>query len=783
MSLAGKLLTALITCTLIALLHGTTEAQTGGSVRGFIYEQETSEPVIFTNVYFRKTSIGATTDENGYFAITKIPPGEYVLMVTYVGFDTLQMPVTIKAGELITKKLYLTKASVTLSEVSVSAARQDKQRETQTSIIKIDPKQIDKIPSIGGTPDLAQYLQVLPGVIFSGDQGGQLYIRGGPPIQNLVLYDGMVVYNPFHSIGLFSVFDVDILKNVDVYTGGFSAEYGGRISSVMDITTVDGNKNRISGKLDVSTFGAKALLEGPIVKLKGPDATSVSYILSVKNSYLDKTSEWIYSYLDDPLPYSYLDIYGKVSVNASNGSKINFFGFDFSDKAQFTGYNMNNNTLNEVALDYHWDSYGGGTNFIVIPGKTPVLLEGNFAYSYYKVVLDESGKMPRSSSIGGFNGGFTFTYFFGRDALKYGIGLAGYKTVFDFYNQTNRQIDYTQNTTDVDFFLEYKWMPGKFVIQPGFRGQYYGSMSTFSPEPRLSVKYNMLPSFRLKMAGGYFTQNLMSTTNDLDVVNLFYGFLSGPENLPKEFNGKPVNNKLQQSWHIIFGFEWDITKNLNLNVEGYYKYYPQLTNINRNKYFDDSEENALIPDQLKKDFILESGDAEGVDVSLQYNYKKFQFWGTYSLGYIHRYDGVSHFVPPYDRRHNLNMMITWAFGKKSLWELNGRYNYGSGFPFTPTQGYYEEIVLNNNIGGDYTTINGNLGILYGEYNSRRLPYYSRFDVSIKKTFLLGKTMKLLIDAGITNILNQENIFYIDRVTGTEIYQLPILPSIGLSFSF
>jgi hypothetical protein len=172
-----------------------------------------------------------------------------------------------------------------------------------------------------------------------------------------------------------------------------------------------------------------------------------------------------------------------------------------------------------------------------------------------------------------------------------------------------------------------------------------------------------------------------------------------------------------------------------------------------------------------------------VDVSLQYNYKKFQFWGTYSLGYIHRYDGVSHFVPPYDRRHNLNMMVTWAFGKKSLLELNGRYNYGSGFPFTPTQGYYEEIVLNNNIGGDYTTINGNLGILYGEYNSRRLPYYSRFDVSIKKTFLLGKTMKLLIDAGITNILNQENIFYIDRVTGTEIYQLPILPSIGLSFSF
>jgi len=782
MSSTSRFYLLLFGLVLLLSVNNTSLAQTG-TIRGFVYEQESGEPVIFTNIYFLKTSIGATTDENGYFAITKIPPGDYTLMVTYVGFDTLQMPVSIKSGDVITKKLYLSQASVTLSEVNVSAARQDKQRETQTSIVKIDPKQINKIPSIGGTPDLAQYLQVLPGVIFSGDQGGQLYIRGGPPIQNLVLYDGMTIYNPFHSIGLFSVFDVDILKNVNVYTGGFSAEYGGRISSVMDIATVDGNKKRFSGKIDASTFGAKVLLEGPIAKQKDDDGTSASFILSVKNSYLDETSKSIYSYLDNSLPYQYLDIYGKASINAANGSKVNFFGFNFSDKALFNGYNMTGNTLNEVDLDYHWNSYGGGTNFVVIPGKSPALLEGNFAYSYYKVVLDETDKQPRSSSIGGFNGGFRFTYFLGKDAIKYGIDLAGYKTIFDFYNSLNRQIDYTQNTTDIDAFVEYKWIAGKFVIQPGFRLQYYASLSQMSPEPRLSIKYNMVEKFRLKMAGGYFTQNLMSTSNDLDVVNLFYGFLSGPENLPKTFKGEDVINKLQKSWHAIFGFEWDLTDRLSLNVEGYYKYYPQLTNINRNKYFDDNEENALIPDIYKKDFILETGDAEGVDVSVEYTYKKLHFWGTYSLGYIHRDDGISKYVPPYDRRHNLNMMLSWTLGKKSTWELNGRFNYGSGFPFTPTSGYYEEIGFNNNMGSDYTTINGNLGILYGEYNSKRLPYYSRFDVSAKKTFFLGKTAKLMVDAGITNILDQENIFYIDRVTATEIYQLPIMPSMGISFTF
>ncbi|HNY02990.1 MAG TPA: TonB-dependent receptor, partial [Bacteroidales bacterium] len=158
-----------------------------GTVRGFVYEQETGEPVLFTNVYLFKTTIGAPTDANGYFAITRIPPGEYFLMVTYVGFDTLKLPITIKPNDLQTRKLYLKKSTVQLDEISISAARQDKVRETQTSIIKITPKEIQSIPAIGGQPDLAQYLQILPGVIFSGDQGGQLYIRGGPPIQNKVL--------------------------------------------------------------------------------------------------------------------------------------------------------------------------------------------------------------------------------------------------------------------------------------------------------------------------------------------------------------------------------------------------------------------------------------------------------------------------------------------------------------------------------------------------------------------------------------------------------------------
>jgi len=743
-----------------------------GSIRGFVYEKETGEPVLFTNVYFQKTSIGAPTDANGYFAITRIPPGDYTLMVTYVGFDTLTMPITIAANELISKKLYLTKSSVNLSEINISATRQDKIRETQTSIIKITPKEIQSIPTIGGQPDLAQYLQILPGVIFSGDQGGQLYIRGGPPIQNKVLYDGMIVYNPFHSIGLFSVFDVDMLKNVEVYTGGFGAEYGGRISSVMDVSTRDGNKNRFSGKIDVSTFGAKILLEGPIYKQKTEDEANATFIFSIKNSYLAESSKIFYSYIDENgLPYNYLDIYGKIAVNAPNGSKVSLFGFRFDDKVNY-----------KVLQDYNWTSYGGGLNFLAIPGKSSVLIEGNFAYSTYKVVLQEIDKSARSSSISGFNGGLNFTYFFGRDALKYGLELSGYKTIFDFYNTVNRKIDYTQNSTEVSLFVKYKWLPGKFIIEPGLRLQYYASLSTLSLEPRLAIKYNVARNFRLKMAAGMYSQNLISTTYDKDVVNLFYGFITSPMNLPTEFMGKTVKNKLQRSSQVVLGFELDFLKNFSLNVEGYYKYYPQLTSLNRNKLYDDTPENANIPDYYKKDFVLETGDAEGVDVSLKYDWKKIHLWVTYSLGYIHRNDGVIDFVPPYDRRHNLNLVGTFYFGKKSDWELDVRYNYGSGFPFTQTAGFYEMMTFND-MGTSYVTENGELGILYSDYDMGRLPYYSRLDVNLKKIFMLGKTMKLEINLSVTNALNQQNIFYFDRVSYTRIDQMPFMPSLGISFSF
>lgn len=744
-----------------------------GIVRGFVYDKENGEPIIGANVYLNGTTMGAASDVNGFFSISRIPPGDYMLIYSAVGYAKDSVPYTIAADRVYNEKLYLSEEMQSIDEVVVSAERQEMRTQVQTSVVKVTPKQMERIPTVGSEPDLAQYLQVLPGVIFTGDQGGQLYIRGGAPIQNKVLLDGMIVYNPFHSIGLFSVFDTDIIKMADVHTGGFGANFGGRISSIMDITTRDGNKNRLSGKFSVGTFMAKALLEGPIKKAKSEDDGSISFVLSAKHSYLEQTSKYIYSYVDTAgLPFNFTDFYGKISMNARNGSKVNFFGFNFSDQVVYRD-----------VTDIGWNSFGVGSNVVLIPGNYPAQIKANIAYSKYLITMLEAGQQPRESSINGFNVGLEFVYYFGKDQLEYGVETLGFNTDFNYFNSVGRKIIQTQFTTELAAFGKYKMSLGKFLVEPSFRLHYYASLGEASPEPRLGVKYNLSDIFRLKMAAGMYSQNLIAANSDRDVVNLFYGFLSGPENLQKEFDGKKVTSRLQKSNHLILGFEFDISNRLDLIVETYIKDNTQLTNINRNKLYDDTGSNQDKPEYLRKDFIIETGKAYGIDFRLKYDYKRIYFWGTYSLGYVTRYDGVVEYPPHFDRRHNVNLVTSYTFGKDLSWEVSGRWNLGSGFPFTQTQGFYEKIPFYDGINTDYTRVNGELGIVYGPLNQGRLPYYHRLDANIKKTIHTGEDSILELTFSVTNVYNRKNIFYFDRIRYERVNQLPIMPSIGLNWTF
>lgn len=754
-------------------------AQNDNNVKGFVYEKTTGEPMMFCNVYLKGTTLGASTDINGFFNITKIPDGDYTIMVTNLGYDTISENLSLRQNQVINKKFYLQESSVMLQAVSITADKIEARTETKTSVVNVTPKVITRIPTMGGQADLAQYLQVLPGVIFTGDQGGQLYIRGGSPIQNKVLLDGMVIYNPFHSIGLFSVFDTDIIRNAEIYTGGFGAEYGGRISSVMDITTRDGNKKRLSGKVGASTFGAKFTLEGPIKKAKDDDDATASFIISAKNSYLENTSQTIYKSILDGmvLPYNFNDIYGKISINAPNGSKVNFFGFNFIDDV---------NNYKSIS-SFGWDSYGAGANFVVIPGKSPVLIEGNLAFSDYKAALEEQNNPNRTSSINGFNAGFAFTYFLGKNTLKYGIELLGFKTVFDYTKSNGIKMSQEENTTELGAYIKYKAQFDKLILEPSFRVQAYASLSEISPEPRIAIKYNVTDWFRIKAAGGFYSQNLIAANSDRDVVNLFYGFLSGQANLPTYFGNEEVTSKLQKAIHYILGTEFDIALNTTLNIEGYYKDFRQLTSMNRNQVYSEQDAPDNVPEIIKKDFMVERGDAYGLDLSIKYEDRKWYIWGAYSLGFVTRdYQNAQKEIVTYrthyDRRHNMNILVTYTAGSKSQWEMSARWNFGTGFPFTKVTGFYEELPYDNIYFDPYTG-SGYAGVLYGDLNTGQLPTYHRLDLDIKRKFYFTEKVILEADFGVTNVYDRKNIFYIDIMTAEFMYQLPLMPSLGLTLSF
>ena len=753
-------------------------SQTTGSIRGFVYNKADGEAVAFHAVVLSGTPYGNATDANGYYILSRVKPGTYTLVAQGVGYKTFSMEITIEAGRIINRNILVEQEVQQIEQVKISAQRQERQTQVKMSNIKVSPKELEKLPTIGGEPDLAQYLQVIPGVIFTGDQGGQLYIRGGSPIQNKVLLDGMVVYNPFHSIGLFSVFDSDIIQLANIYTGGFNSRYGGRISSIMDITTRDGNKKRIGGKVAVSPFGAKLLVEGPIVKMKDDgEGGSASFILSGKTSYLEQSSKIFYNYIDTAgLPFNYNDFFGKISINSSNGSKISV-----------NGYNYNDNVKYQAISDLQWNSFGVGSKVILIPEGYNALINADLSFSQYEITLSEEEQKPRFSKINNFNLGLSFLYYigeYGKDELEYGVEVLGGETNFQYHNTVGRKIEIgPEFNSELGIFVTYKKTWGKMIIEPSLRLHGYFHKDYLSFEPRLGFKYNITDDFRVKFAGGLYSQDLVAGNSDRDVVNLFYAFLQGIELLPARFNGQDVKHKLQKSIHAIVGTEYDITNRMNLNVEGYIKDNTQLININRNQLYDDNSENSDKPEYLRKPFIIENGLAYGGDVTLTYDYKRLYLYFVYSLGFVTRFDGVIDYVPHFDRRHNVNLVGNYTFGEDLNWEAGVRWNLGSGFPFTQTKGFYEKLPFYDGINTNYRTANGELGIVYAGLNEGRLPYYHRLDLNIKRTFEIGNYASLQASFSLTNAYNRRNIFYFSRVTNEEIYQLPFIPSLGLSLKF
>ena len=222
---------------------------------------------------------------------------------------------------------------------------------------------------------------------------------------------------------------------------------------------------KLGGKLSANTFGSKLFLEGPITR-----SGNSTFIFSGKTSYLDKSSDLFYkkpilSFDEKGLPYSYTDLYGKISSRGKNGSKISLFGFNFADNVSYEGIS-----------ELNWDSKGMGSEFILIPAGSPVLIEGNFAWSSYNISLDEKASALRKSGIKGYNMGVDFTYFQPKGKIKYGFDIDGFSTEWLTYNSVNSPIEQNENTTEFSAYLNYQFNSTRWILEPGLRFQFYGKI-------------------------------------------------------------------------------------------------------------------------------------------------------------------------------------------------------------------------------------------------------------------------------------------------------------------
>ncbi len=736
---------------------GSTLGQKTGTLRGNVYDKSNGAPIIYANVVLQGTTFGATTDLDGFFVIPEVPEGTYNIIVKYVGYDSLSMPVTIKPHAIVYKRLLLEEGGVRLQTVQISGKKTTAKRNVQISTLKISNKQIQSLPSTGGEPDIAQYLRVLPGVVSTGAQGGQIYIRGGSPIQNKILLDGMTIFNPFHSIGFFSVFETEIIKSADVKTGGFGVEYGGRMSAVVDIKTREGDKTRYGGLVSASPFQVKGIVEGPIWKYNEENGNSLSFVVAGKSAILDRTSPLLYSYATvdsiGNLPYKYDDLYGKLTLQTNGGSSANVFGFNFTDRVNY-----------KAIADYNWRAKGGGVNFKLVPPSSSLIMRGVFAYSKYEIsesipVPAGERPKPRNSSINSFDADMNFTYFGKNTEVNYGMNFEAFTTYLEFVNPLNITFKQTVNNTVIAGYLKYKVKFYNLVLEAGVRPTYYASLGNFRIEPRFGLKYNILDNLRFKMAGGLYSQQLMSTVNERDIVNLFTGFITSPA--------------LQKGKHLIAGFEFDPMENLELNLEGYYKRYDLLMALNRNR---------LSP--VEPEFIQETGDAYGIDLLAKYTLDNWYVWTTFSHGYVLRDNGDQRYPATFDRRNNVNVLVSYKWGKNRAWEAGARWNFGTGFRFTKLFGFTQREIFSD-LSQNPLVSNGELVPVFSDkYNRGILPDYHRLDLSLKRTFTFSKYSKLVVNASVTNAYNRKNILFVNPLRADDkLFQLPFLPSVGGKLEF
>ena len=706
------------------LLAGSAQAAT---LSGFVSDADNGETLTRAAIAVEGLQLGAVSNNSGYYAVKQVPAGTHVVSASHIGYQTRWDTLRFGADEIVRLSLALVSKPVDMGEeVSVEAER-----------ISLRAKPVQQLPALGEA-DLLRSLQLLPGIQAVSDISSGLYVRGGGPDQTAILLDDIPLYNPSHLFGLFSTFNPDAIKKVDLYKGAYPAPYGRTLGAVLDVSNREGNRKRTSGRGGVSLISGRLLTEGPVGQ--------GSWMLAGRRTYLEPVLSAIRSRgVDIPLNYYFYDFNGKVNQRWGDDT------FTVSTYWSQDDLRLDLEDDEESFVDLRWGNRALTARWTRV--FSPALF-GHFmaaGSSYESIIalrfLDAPVRIANSIRDLSLKG--DVDYFANRNHT---LSLGLLATLFEFhfarsFNERN-QLDLRQEPVLLEGYVQDEWRPGPTTrVQLGGRGTYFSVGHRWHFAPRLSLSQALSDKVRVKAAAGVYRQHLQLITTE--------AFSGGDFWVPLDNTVEPG-----RSYQAVTGVEWTPSQRYQLSVEAYYTDLANLVTVDT-EVADDN-------DATYSDAVFKSGGtgwAKGLEVFLQRRTGALTGWIGYALGWTRRTfpelnDGRP-FPPKHDRRHDLSFVASYKVG---AWRLGASLAYATGQAFTP------------------------ISETPAQLNSARLLPYHRLDVSASRSFgLWGAASEFYVQ--IFNVYSRRNEWFLQldsvdpEVDPRKIKQLPIIPTLGFNFNF
>ena len=710
-------------------------AAPAATLSGFVSDADNGEALTRAAIAVEGLPLGAVSNNSGYYAVKQVPAGTHVVSASHAGYQTRWDTLRFGADEIVRLNLALVPKPVVGEQIAVEAER-----------ISLRAKPVQQLPALGEA-DLLRSLQLLPGIQAVSDISSGLYVRGGGPDQTAILLDDIPLYNPSHLFGLFSTFNPDAIKEVNLYKGAYPATYGRTLGAVLDVSNREGNRKRTSGRGGVSLISGRLLTEGPVGQ--------GSWMLAGRRTYLEPVLSAIRSRgVDIPLNYYFYDFNGKVNQRWSDDT------FTVSTYWGQDDLRLDLEDDEESLVDLRWGNRALTARWTRV--FSPALF-GHFmaaGSSYESIIalrfLDAPVRISNSIRDWSLKG--DLDYFANRNHT---LSLGLLATLFEFhfarsFNERS-QLDLRQEPVLLEGYVQDEWRPGATTrVQLGGRGTYFSVGCCPSSErgthrwhfaPRLALSQALSDKVRGKAAGGVYRQHLQLITTE--------GFSGGDFWVPLDNTVEPG-----RSYQAVTGVEWTPSPRYQFSVEAYYTDLANLVTVDT-EVPDDNE-------ATHSEAVFKSGGtgwAKGLEVFLQRRTGALTGWIGYALGWTRRTfpelnDGRP-FPPKHDRRHDLSFVASYKVG---AWRFGASLAYASGQAFTPPS---EPLAQRN--------------------SARLLPYH-RLDVSASRSFELWRTASEFY-VQIFNVYSRRNEWFLQldsvdpEVDPRKIKQLPIIPTLGFNFSF